>query len=285
MTSSARARQLRIGRIATRLLSLAVGALVMLFLLVPVVLVIIFSFSPDAFVHFPPRTWGFGNYTGMVNEEPWLHATGQSFLIGFAAAGLALLVAIPALMAIHRSRLPGRSALESISLGALIIPVTAYAVALYGVYVDVGLLGSKYGIILIHAMLGLPLILIIAGGSMRAIPRELELASMSLGAGRLRTWSRITFRLMIFGLLAGFILAFLQSFDEVVFVIFLSGPGFTTLPKAIFDSLRFGISPIPTAISVALMIFFSLALATAAVLRGTKGTAFDATTDGDKATE
>jgi ABC-type spermidine/putrescine transport system permease subunit II len=257
-------------RILDRLFSIAgvlVTAVIGLLLLLPAALISVLSFSSESFIKFPPTSWSLANYKAALAEAPWLEAAWQSLLIGGAAAGLAVLLALPALLAIHRSTLPGRQLIEPLAMGTLVIPSTAYAVAMYGFFASSGLLGTKVGITIAHAMLGLPLALIVMSSALRQIPQSLEMVAMSLGASRRRAWMSTLAPLLVPSILAGFILAFVQSFDEVVFVVFLSGPGINTLPKAIFDSLRFGVDSVPTAISTLMIVLFTLLLVASTLLR------------------
>jgi ABC-type spermidine/putrescine transport system permease subunit II len=249
----------RLNRALDRGLSIAgrmLLAVTLAFLLAPAIIVIILSFSNAEFIAFPPPTWGMRQYRTLLESQMWLDAIWLSTRLAVPTAILSALIAVPAAYAIYRTSLPGRSLLSLFGLLSLIVPISAYAVAMYGLYVLLGLLGTKVGIILAHTVLAFPLVLIIVTTALSRIPRELELVAMTLGASRLRAWIGITGRLLIPALVTGFIFAFLASFDEAVFINFLGGPGLVTLPKAIFDSVRFGIDPVITAIAT-LLIFAS----------------------------
>jgi putative spermidine/putrescine transport system permease protein len=232
-------------------LLLAAGVI---FLLGPAIIVVIMSFSNAEFITFPPPSWGLRQYHNLFESQAWLNAIWLSLRIAAPAAILSSLIAILAVYAIYRTPLPGGELISFVGLTSLIVPISAYAVALYGVYVMTGLLGTRIGIILSHTVLAFPLALIVAGAAMSRIPREYELVAMTLGASRLRAWIGVTGRLLVPALIAGFVFAFLISFDEAVFINFLGGPGLVTLPKAIFDSVRFGVDPVITAIATLLML-------------------------------
>ncbi|HRN29616.1 MAG TPA: ABC transporter permease subunit, partial [Terrimesophilobacter sp.] len=106
-----------------------------------------------------------------------------------------------------------------------------------------------------------PLVLLIAGTALSRIPRELDLVAMTLGATRTRAILGITLRLLTPAIATTGILAFLTSFDEAVLVNFLGGVGLITLPKAIFDSVRYGIDPSITAIAGTLILLSALLMA------------------------
>jgi ABC-type spermidine/putrescine transport system permease subunit II len=226
----------------------------LLFLLAPAIVVVILSFSDAEFISFPPPSWGARQYETLIASEMWLDTIWLSVRIAAPTALLAAAIAVPAAFAIHRTPVPGGHLLSLFGLLSLIVPISAYAVAMYGLYALLGMLGTMPGIILSHTVLAFPLVLIVTTAALSRIPRELELVAMTLGASRLRAWVGITGRLLIPALITGFVFAFLTSFDEAVFINFLGGPGLVTLPKAIFDSVRFGVDPVITAIATLLML-------------------------------
>lgn len=256
---------------AARLIAQSVQACVVIVALTPAVLVVALSFSAETFIHFPPRNWGLEQYRNLVASSDWFHAVVISFRVAIPAALLALAIATPAAFAIHRTALPGREWLEFTSLSPLLIPLSAYAVALYGVYLRFNLVGTFWGLVLAHSVMASPLALLIVGAALTRIPRELELVAMSLGASLLRARVGVTCRLLVPALCAGFVFAFLTSFDDAVLVTFLGGPGLTTLSKAIFDSLRFSVDPAITAISAVLMTFTALLIGVSMWLRREQG--------------
>lgn len=229
-------------------------AVTLVFLLAPAAVVVILSFSSAEFIAFPPPSWGLRQYRTLVEAEAWLDAISLSVGLAVPTAVLSALVAVPAAYAVHRTQVPGGQLLGFLGLLSLVVPVSAYAVAMYGLYVLLGLRGTTLGIILAHTVLAFPLVLIVTSAALNRIPQELELVAMTLGASRLRAWIGITGRLLVPALITGFVFAFLVSFDEAVFINFLGGPGLVTLPKAIFDSVRFGIDPVITAIATLLML-------------------------------
>ncbi len=245
-----------------------VVALISLLMLVPAGLVAVLSFSGDSFFDFPPHSWGLRQYHTLLHDSRWGSAVWLSVKIALPVALLAALVVVPTLFAVHRSRLPLRHSLQLAGLTGIILPISAYAVALYGVFTQIGLLGTYRGLVLADLMLAIPVMLVVSTAAMSRIPVELELAAMVAGAGRTRAWLEITVPLLLPAILAGMVLAFVTSFDEAVFVNFLGGAGLETLPKAILDSVRFGLDPVITAIATLLMVATSVVMLLAARLAG-----------------
>jgi ABC-type spermidine/putrescine transport system permease subunit II len=240
-----------------------------LFLLVPAALVFVLSFSNDPAIRFPPASWGLREYHSFFHSGTWGPAVVQSLEVAVPAALLSVAIAVPAVLAFDRTRLPGRHALRFAGIAPLLIPQVAYAVAMYGIVAQLGLLGTQSGLILAHTAIAMPFVLVIAGATIVRLPKELDLVAMTLGASRLRAWVGITLRLLAPSIFAGFLFAFLTSFDDAVFVSFLSGPGLVTLPKAIFDSVRLGLDPAITAIAALLMAVTAVVLVAANWLRRT----------------
>jgi ABC-type spermidine/putrescine transport system permease subunit II len=244
----------------------AVVALTAFALLVPAVLVALLSFSDDRFFDFPPKSWGVQQYRTLLEDPRWGSALWLSVKIAAPVALLAALVVVPTLFTIHRSRLPFRNALQVGGIAGIILPISAYAVAMYGLYVQIGLLGTYWGLVLANLTLAVPVMLLVTSAAMSRIPPELELAAMAAGASRVQAWLTITLRLLGPAILAGGVLAFVTSMDEAVLINFLGGPGQETLPKAILDSVRYGLEPVIAAIATLLMVGTSLAMALAARL-------------------
>jgi len=236
------------------------------FLIGPAVVVMVDSFSNDQYIDFPPHSWGIAQYRSLWHSGSWHSAIETSLAIAFPAAALSVAIASLAALGVHRTRIRARAFLEIAGLSSLLIPISAYAVAMYGVFVQLHLLGTRLGLIVADSVLAVPLVLVVLGGSLLRVPRDLELAAMSLGARRWRAWVGITLRILVPALLTGYLFAFLTSFDEAVFVTFLGGPGLVTLPKAIFDSVRFGVDPTITAIAALLMLITAAFVAATAAL-------------------
>jgi ABC-type spermidine/putrescine transport system permease subunit II len=237
-----------------------------LLLLAPAALVAVLSFSGDAFFDFPPRAWGLRQYRTLFEDPRWGQALWLSVKIALPVAAVSALVVVPTLFAVHRSRLPGRGALQAGGILGIVIPISAYAVAIYGVFAQVGLLGTYVGLVLANVTLAVPVMLLVTSAAMSRIPAELELAAMVAGASRARAWVGITARLLAPAIVAGTVLAFMTSLDEAVFINFLGGPGQETLPRAILDSVRYGLDPVITAIATLLMAATSVVMGLAARL-------------------
>jgi len=248
-------------------LLIAILVIVALFTLGPAILVVILSFSNEKLMIFPPREWGFRQYETLADASFWLNAVRTSLALAFSSALLALVVAVPAVIALNRGRVWGGQLLTAAGLAPLILPGVAYAVAVYMIFLQARLMGSPIWVILMYATLAFPYVLLIVGTAINRIPKDLELVAMTLGASKTRATMNITVRLLAQAMAAAFIFAFIGSFDESTLIVFIGGPRLLTLPKAIFDSLRTGMDPAVLAISTILMVFTGILAAIASYWR------------------
>ncbi|MGI5157340.1 ABC transporter permease [Microbispora sp. CA-102843] len=246
----------------------AVLAVFLCFLILPALFIAVLSFASDPHIAFPPRQWGLDRYVEVFTSDTWLRPIGLSLTIAAATAAVTLLVAVPAMFALKRGKVPGGGVVESAAIAPMLFPVAAYAVGMYGVFAQFRLIGTFGGIVIAHAITAIPLVVILLSTAMDQIRPELELAAMTMGAARVRAWAGITARLLLPAILAAAIFAFILSFDEAVFITFLGGPGLVTLPKYIFDSVQFGVDPAITAVATLLMVVTAALMSGATVLRG-----------------
>lgn len=242
---------------------LLVGAIVV-FLLAPVVVVMAMSFTGDAFLAFPPRSWGLDQYAALIEGGDWSEPLTRSLGVAAVSAAVATVIGALAALALGRTQMRGRTALQFLGLGPLLAPAVAYAIALYALFSALDMLGTPLALVLSHVTIAVPLVLLITAGALGRIPRDLELAAMSLGASRRRAWRDITLPILRPALLASAIFAFISSFDEAVISSFL---GYETLPVAILNSVRYGVDPAITAIATLLTIATAALLGATALLR------------------
>lgn len=257
----------RFGSLAGRCCYWAALAAILAFLVVPAALVVCLSFSNDAMIAFPPRNWGVGNYAKLAASPRWLNAAGLSLALAVCVAALATVVAVPAAFAFQRTRLSRLGALSLAGVTPMLVPQTAYAIGMYMMMAQLGLLGSAPALVAAQLAICFPYIFVIVRAQLSRMTPDLDLVAMTMGASRLRAWTGISLRLLLPAVLSGALLSFLTSFDEAVFANFLSGPGLVTLPKAIFDSVRLGVDPVITAISTLLMLFTAVVLGLSTLLR------------------
>ncbi|HEX3500399.1 MAG TPA: ABC transporter permease [Stellaceae bacterium] len=237
----------------------AVVVLLYAFLLAPLAVVLLTSFSNDGFLAFPPRHWGIAGYRALLDNAPFQAGLQRSLVLGVTVTLATLLIGTASAFAIARYGFRGRGALLAIFTAPLLMPTIVLALALLLVFARIGLLATFPGLALGHCLVALPYVIRIVLTALRGIPMALEDAAATLGARPFQVFRRVTLPLMRPGLIAAAALAFLASFDEVVISLFLVGPRVTTLPIEVFHYVEYRADPQVSALSVVL-IGFTVAL-------------------------
>jgi putative spermidine/putrescine transport system permease protein len=251
-----------------RIVLTAVATVILLFLALPIVVILVTSFSNNAFAAFPPETWTLNWYKALFADgSKWPAALSLSALIAALSTVFSLVIGVTAATALVRSELPLRSAVFALVLGPLVIPQIVTALGLFLLFEPAAMLGSPLAIALGHTVLAAPIAVLILIATLRGIDERLEDAAASMGAGRLTIARRITFPLAAPGMIAAAIFSFITSFDEFYISQFLSSVDTVTLPVQVYNSLTFEIDPSVTAVSAILIAFAILALGLVALVR------------------
>ena len=247
------------------LLCVVVG-LVLTYLVVPSLIVIVMSFSGGLFLEFPPRVVSFRWHETYWASQAWRDATIRSVKIGVLVTVLATAIGTMASLALVRPAWRGRSLLNALILSPVIVPTIVLSIGIYSVYARWRLIGTTLGLVLAHTLLGLPFVVLNVSAVLLKLDRALDRAARIHGAGPFYAFRQVTLPLIWPGMAAGAILAFLTSFDEIVIAMFVSG-GDPTLPKLMFDGIRYELNPVVAAVSSQLILITSLALLCSAWLR------------------
>lgn len=240
---------------------------VALFLITPLVIVVIMSLSTGSTLSFPPPGYGFDWYANLAGSQLWTSAAGTSLRVGVSAATLAAILGTATALGLVRGRYPARGLVNALAMSPLIVPLVVTAVGVYLFFVRWQLTGTFEGLVMAHTALGIPFVIITVTSNLRVLDRNLELAAMSLGAGPVRTFFRITLPLISPGVLIGALFAFVWSWDELVVAIFLSSPLVRTLPVVMWGQIRSRIDPTIAAVATLLMITTVLLLVTVLLIR------------------
>jgi putative spermidine/putrescine transport system permease protein len=216
---------------------------VVLFLMAPTLVLIPMSFSSGRTLAFPPPGFSFRWYENLFGDPSWRLAAETSLEVALLTAVLATLLGTPAAFALVRGRFRGRTLMNAVVLSPMIVPLIVIAIGMYAVFARWNLLGSITGLVIGHTALALPFVVINVAASLRTMDRDLEAASLNLGAGPLRTFWYVTLPVILPGVLAGALFAFITSWDEVVVAIFLTNPLVNTLPALMWEEVNTQIDP------------------------------------------
>ncbi|MGH7122623.1 MAG: ABC transporter permease [Acetobacteraceae bacterium] len=226
------------------------------FLLAPLVIVVIVSFGPSPNYAFPPSGITLKWYKAFFENGQFVHSFFRvSLVLGIFAAICSTILGGLAAIGLVRFRFLGREALEAFFLAPLFIPEILFAAALYLAYARVGIRPSMLGLLAGHIVICTPYVIRTAMAGLTGLDPRLEEAAMSLGAGRIQAFRKVSLPLVQSSLLSGAVLAFIISFSDLYLALFISIANSTTLPVYIFNLLTFGSDP-----SVAAAATLSIAL-------------------------
>jgi spermidine/putrescine transport system permease protein len=245
---------IRIGNVVLTVYSL----LFYLFIYGPILILIVYSFNAS---RFPTRWAGFSLewYQKLFQNRAMGQALRNSLIVSFGSTAISTVIGTMVSVAIERYRFRGKTPLDAMLFLPIIIPDIAMAIMLVAFF---GLIHMQLGfvtIIISHVAFNISFVAIVVRARMASIDPTLEEAANDLYANEWQAFWRITFPLLLPGILGGALLAFTLSLDDYVITFFTSGPGSTTLPLRIYGMVKTGITPEVNAIST-LMLVASLAL-------------------------
>jgi putative spermidine/putrescine transport system permease protein len=247
------------GRLALR----SLAACVLVFLVLPLAIVFPISFSSSSSLQFPPPGWSLRWYVAYLDDPIWIEATLRSLWIAVVTMGLATALGLMLAFALVRGNFPGRALANQIATAPLVVPTIIHAVAIYGLFAWLKLIGNWQGVVLGHVVHALPLVVLVVGAALRTVDANLELAALGLGASRWTAIRRVTLPQIRPAIVSASFLSFITSFDELVIAMFLGGSNWT-LPKKMFDNIQLEIEPTVAAVSVLQIVLVAIVLALAA---------------------
>lgn len=241
---------------------------VLAYLLLPIVVIIPLSFSSSSFLAYPMPGWSLQWYENLFTSPDWIRAAKNSFIVAPAATFIATVLGTLAAVGLSRGNFPGKGAVMSLLIAPMVVPVVVVAVACYLFFARLGLADSYAGLIIVHAALGAPFVVTTVLATLQGFNHNLVRASLSLGAGPVATFFRVTLPVIAPGVISGALFAFATSFDEVVVTLFIAGPEQATLPRQMFTGIRENINPTIAAAATLLILFTTTLMAVLEWLRG-----------------
>ncbi len=268
--------------------------LIFLFLILPILIVLPLSFNvepyfsfttgmlnldPEAFsmrwyedilrngMAMPDAAFSLAWLSDTWNNGQWIRAIRNSFFIGICATLLSTALGTLAAIGLSRSEMPYRRLIMSILISPMIVPLVITAAGMFYFYSQVHLSQTYLGVIMAHAVLGTPFVIITVTATLVGFDKSLVRASQSLGAGALTTFRKVQMPLIVPGVISGGLFAFITSFDEVVAVLFLASPEQRTIPRQMWSGIREQISPTILAVATLLVILSIILLTVLELLR------------------
>jgi len=217
--------------------------LLLMFLLMPMVVVVLISFSSAPYLSFPPPGYSWRWFRAFFSDPQWLEATAFSVVVSAAAAATAVAAGTFYAYALNRGRFAARRLLWLFAISPMILPHITLALGLFFTMVALRLNGSPISFWLGYSVIGLPPALIILTAALGRFDKGLEQAAASLGATSLMIFRRVTLPLLAVSFASAFLFAFLAGFDDLIISLFLSTPSTTTIAMRIWGDIRLEISP------------------------------------------
>jgi putative spermidine/putrescine transport system permease protein len=248
--------------------------LIFFFLIFPIIVILPLSFNAEDFFTFTPEMLSFSaegyslkHYEDFFGNSDWQNALYNSFRIAPVATLLSVSFGTLAAIGLSQSHVPFRGAIMAILISPMIVPLIISAAGMYFFYSTLGIQGTFLGVVLAHAALGTPFVIITVTATLIGFDQSLVRAAANMGAGPVRTFFKVQMPLIVPGVISGGLFAFITSFDEVVVVLFVGSAGQKTLPWQMFTGLREQISPTILAVASLMVLISVLLLTTLELLR------------------
>ncbi|KLK90464.1 ABC transporter permease [Microvirga vignae] len=241
-------------------LALAFHAIFVVFILAPIVVVCAVAFTPESYLSLPTKGFSLRWFKAIWNYPEFLRAFRDSLWLAALSSTIAIGLAVPAALAIARYRFLGREAITALFLSPLMIPHVVLGIAFLRFFSQIGLSGSFLGLILSHIIVVLPFALRLVLAASYGIDQRIEHAAISLGANSFVTFRRVTLPLIMPGVVSGWVLAFINSFDEVTMTVFIASPSTTTLPVRLFLYIQDNIDPLVSSVSASLILMTAVVM-------------------------
>ncbi|MER2248422.1 ABC transporter permease subunit [Methylorubrum podarium] len=247
--------------------------LALVFLYAPIAVLVVYSFNASKLV----TVWGgFSTqwYGVLFRDGPLIAAALVSLKVAVLSATIAGVLGTCAALALDRhGRFLGRGAYTGLLYAPMVMPEVITGLSLLLLFVGIGLDRGIATLVIAHATFATGFVAVVVGARLKGLDRSLEEAAADLGAGPARVFFGITLPLIAPSVVAGFLLAFTLSLDDLVIASFVSGPGATTLPMRIYSQVRLGVNPEINAASTLMIAAIGLVVLAASWLTGRKGAA------------
>lgn len=244
------------------------------FLIFPLVVVVPLSFNAVPFftftqemLTFDPAGYSLKWYEDFFTNRNWQGAVQNSILIAFFATLLSTTLGTVAALGLSRPNIPFKTLLMSVLISPMIVPLIISAAGMFFFYSRIGLQGTHLGVILAHAALGTPFVVITVTATLVGFDNSLIRAAAGLGASPTTTFFKVIVPLILPGVISGALFAFITSFDEVVVVLFVGSFKQRTIPWQMFSGIREHISPTILAVATILVLVSIALLVTVELLR------------------
>jgi putative spermidine/putrescine transport system permease protein len=253
---------------------LTICVAIFLFLIIPILVIIPLSFNAQPYFTFTPEMLSFDPegystkwYEKFFNDPGWQKAVKNSLSIAISSTIISTFLGTLAALGLSQKDFPFKATIMGILISPMIVPLIISATGMYFFYAKIGLSGTYWGVVLAHAALATPFVVITVTATLTGFDHSLTRAASNLGSTPTNTFFKITVPLITPGVISGALFAFITSFDEVVVILFVGSVGQRTIPWAMFSGIREEISPTILAVATLLICFSILLLFMVELLR------------------
>lgn len=225
-----------------------------IFMLLPLVMVALVSFTDKGYIAMPFDGASWRWYRAILSAPDFIEAFWRSVWLGALASTLATLLAVPAGMAIAWHRFSGREALVGLLLSPLMVPHVVLGIALLRFLTQIGGASTMWGLTAAHTVIVLPYVLRLVVAAATGFDRSLSQAAQSLGASAWTVFRRIELPMILPGVAGGWMIAFINSFDELTMSIFVASASTQTLPVKMYNHIANTIDPLLASVSTVLIV-------------------------------
>lgn len=212
------------------------------------------SIGTENYIAFPPKGFSFKWFLNVFNSDSFMKSMSISFSISGIATIGALIIGIPAAYGLSRGNFKGKGALKSFFFSPLIVPGIVVGFSLFQFLIVKLALPIYTSLFIGHTLVIVPYIIRVVGSSIEGLDYSIEEAAVSLGCTKVQSFFKVVMPNITSGIIASFMLAFINSFNNVPVSMFLTGPGVSTLPITMMNYVEYNYDPTVSALSVLLMI-------------------------------
>jgi putative spermidine/putrescine transport system permease protein len=250
-----------------RLLRGTLVVMVAVFLLAPLAVVVIISFSSAPFLQFPPPGFSLRWYAVLFSTPAWTNSLGVSLQLMVPSSVLATVLGTAAALGLVRGRVPGAALITACLMLPIIVPGMITAAALFGIYRGLGLNGTLTGLIIGHTVLLIPYVVATVSSALRVQDVQLEQAAATLGAPPWATFRHVTLPLIMPAVLSSLLIAMILSFDELIVSLFVSSARVRPVAVQMWSNLLGDFDPTIAAIASVCFLFALLVMVADLALR------------------
>ena len=222
--------------------------MVYIFLYLPIIILVVFSFNKSR-MNIVFTDFTFDWYVKLFHNKDLLEAFSNTMLIAIVSTVVSTIIGTMSAIALQKAKFPGKGLVNKLIYIPIVIPEIVLGISLLSVYTLARFELGMGSLIISHIAFSIPFVITSVRSNLSQLSPTYEQAAYDLGAGKIKTFFKITLPLIMPGVISGATLAFTLSLDDVVISYFTAGPGSNTLPLKIYSMIKTGITPDVNALS------------------------------------